>query len=470
MTGRCGRHRRAKALALVCALSLALAGCGSDMSRSAIERAAGLGQGGAAGVNAGVQGDATGVGDSGGAGSSNGTVAAGSATGGAVVGSGGGAGAAAASGPGGGGGGGGVLAAKLSPVKLGHIGTYSGILGALFAAGLPGIQAWGKWVSAHGGLNGHPVQITTADDGGDPSRNLQLTRNMVENQGVIAFVGNIVPLSIAGSQSYLEQNGIPLVGGDAANDLWWTSRIFFPQAGTVVGGTLGSVTLAVQRGTSIALLYCGEAAGCLTVRDVYKSGPVERAGGHMVYTAQISLAQPNFTSECLQMSSNHAQVAVIAADANTLSRVARDCKQQGFTPHWVSFGLALVNSIASDANLDGLVGVTGGFPWFLNSGPAATYAQAMATYAGNVTISGASAVVWASGVLMQDASKSLPAGTVKSSDILNGLYALQGDTLGGLGQPLTFHRGQPAPSIPCYFPIDLHGGHFEAPMGLNYAC
>src|SRR5713226_2017648 len=133
MAGRCGRHRRAKALALVCALSLALAGCGSDMSRSAIERAAGLGQGGAAGVNAGVQGDTTGVGDSGGAGSTNWTVAAGSATGGAVVGSGGGGGAVAASGPGGGGGGGGggVLAAKLSPVKLGHISTYSGILGAL---------------------------------------------------------------------------------------------------------------------------------------------------------------------------------------------------------------------------------------------------------------------------------------------------------------------------------------------------
>jgi branched-chain amino acid transport system substrate-binding protein len=440
------------------------------MSRAAIERAAGLGQGGLAGVNAGVQGDTTGAGDTGGAGSSGGTVTAGSATGGASVGSAG-AAAAAATGPGGGGGGGGVSAARLSPVKLGHVGTYSGLLGAIFAAGLPAIQAWGKWVNAHGGLNGHPVQITTADDGGDPSRNLQLTRNMVENQGVIAFVGNIVPLSLAGSQSYLEQSGIPSVGGDLANMLWWGSPIFFPQGGTVVGGTDGSAVVAVQRGgPNVALLYCGEAAGCFSARDEFKNGAAERAGGHLVYSAQVSLAQPNFTSECLQMSSKHVQAAVIAADGNSLSRVARDCKQQGFTPRWVTFGIALVTSIASDPNLEGMVGVSNVFPWFLTSGPASAYGQAMATYAGNVTTSGAAADVWSAGVLLQDASKSLPAGTVKSSDVLNGLYSLQGDTLGGLGPPLTFHRGQPAPLIPCYVTIDMHGGHFGAPNGVNESC
>jgi branched-chain amino acid transport system substrate-binding protein len=170
------------------------------------------------------------------------------------------------------------------------------------------------------------------------------------------------------------------------------------------------------------------------------------------------------------MSSKHVQAAVIAADGNSLSRVARDCKQQGFTPRWVTFGIALVTSIASDPNLEGMVGVSNVFPWFLTSGPASAYGQAMATYAGNVTTSGAAADVWSAGVLLQDASKSLPAGTVKSSDVLNGLYSLQGDTLGGLGPPLTFHRGQPAPPIPCYVTIDMHGGHFGAPNGVNESC
>jgi branched-chain amino acid transport system substrate-binding protein len=364
-----------------------------------------------------------------------------------------------------------VRVANLSPVKLGEIGTYSGLLGAIFAGGQQAIQAWGKYVNAHGGLNGHPVQITTADDGGDPSRNLQLTRGMVENQGVIAFVGNIVPLSIGGSQSYLEQHGIPVVGGDIANMLWWGSPIFFPQGATVVNGVKGATRLAVQQGgPNVALLYCGEAAGCFTARDVFKAGAAEQAGGHGVYNAQISLAQPDFTSECLQMKSNHVQAAMVAADGNTLSRAARDCKQQGVALKWVSFGIALVNSIASDPNLDGLVGASSTFPWFLTNGPAADYGQAMATYARNVALSGATSDVWSSGVMMQEASRSLPPGNVASSDILNGLYALHGDTLGGLAPQISFSRGQPAPGGTCYLWVSLQGGHFVAPGGFNYTC
>jgi branched-chain amino acid transport system substrate-binding protein len=136
----------------------------------------------------------------------------------------------------------------------------------------------------------------------------------------------------------------------------------------------------------------------------------------------------------------------------------------------VSFGIALVNSIVSDPNLDGLVGASTTFPWFLTSGPAAAYGEAMATYARNVVPSGATADVWSSGVLMQQASRSLPPGTVASSDVLNGLYALHGDTLGGLAPPLTFRRGQPAPDMTCYLAISLQGGRFVAPGGFNYTC
>ena len=105
----------------------------------------------------------------------------------------------------------------------GHIGTYSGLLGAIFTGGREAVNAWAQHVNANGGLDGHPVEVVTADDQGDPSINLSLTRDMVENQGVIAFVGNIVPLSLTGSRSYVEQKGIPLVGGDLTDPAWFSS-------------------------------------------------------------------------------------------------------------------------------------------------------------------------------------------------------------------------------------------------------
>src|SRR5258705_12397442 len=170
------------------------------------------------------------------------------------------------------------------------------------------------------------------------------------------------------------------------------------------------------------------------------------------------------------MKTAHAQAVVVAADSNTLSRIARDCKQQGLSPRWVSFGIALVNSVAADPNLDGLVGTSSTFPWFLTNGPGAAYGQAMSTYAPSVVLSGTTADVWVGGAMMQEASKKLPAGAVKSSDILEGLYTFHGNTVGGLTPARTFRRVQPAPPIACYLTVALQGGHFNAPGGFNFTC
>src|SRR5258705_13077987 len=116
------------------------------------------------------------------------------------------------------------------------------------------------------------------------------------------------------------------------------------------------------------------------------------------------------------MKTAHAQAVVVAADSNTLSRIARDCKQQGLSPRWVSFGIALVNSVAADPNLDGLVGTSSTFPWFLTNGPGATYGQAMSTYASKVVLSGTTADVWVEGAIMQKPPKKRPAGPAKRQD------------------------------------------------------
>jgi branched-chain amino acid transport system substrate-binding protein len=361
--------------------------------------------------------------------------------------------------------------ATKSEVKIGHIGTYSGVLGAIFNGGREMTAVWAGWVNAHGGLDGHPVRVITADDGGDPSRNLSLTRDLVENQGVIAFVGNITPLSLNGSRSYLEQKKIPLVGGDLTDQGWYQSPMFFPQGALIDGPLRGSAQLAVKDGgPRVALLYCGEAAACYTARDLFQKDAVTNAGGKLVYSAQVSLAQPDFTAECLQLKFNKVDALVATVDGNSLARIARDCKQQGVKVQYVSFALALVDSLRTSPDLDGLVGTTGLFPWMLKDGPAADYAAALAKFGPRINTSGSTAAVWGSGALLQAASRALPAGTVTSADILDGLYALKKETLGGLVPPLTFRRGQPAAPMLCWYSIALNKGVFSTPSGLKYTC
>jgi branched-chain amino acid transport system substrate-binding protein len=106
----------------------------------------------------------------------------------------------------------------------------------------------------------------------------------------------------------------------------------------------------------------------------------------------------------------------------------------------------------------------------ISNGPAADYARAIATYAPSLNTSGTTAAVWGSGELVLAASRNLPAGTVATKDLLDGLYALKGETLAGMTPPLNFRRGQPPAPFNCYYTISLAHGVFDTPSGLQPTC
>lgn len=50
-------------------------------------------------------------------------------------------------------------------------------------------KAYEKWINANGGINGHPLQVTTCDDKGDPTQTAACARNAIAD-GAIADVGS----------------------------------------------------------------------------------------------------------------------------------------------------------------------------------------------------------------------------------------------------------------------------------------
>ena len=59
--------------------------------------------------------------------------------------------------------------------------TYKNILATATVAG--------DWINAHGGINGHPVNVTTCDEQGDPTKTAQCGRQAIQNHD-IAVVGS----------------------------------------------------------------------------------------------------------------------------------------------------------------------------------------------------------------------------------------------------------------------------------------
>jgi branched-chain amino acid transport system substrate-binding protein len=219
----------------------------------------------------------------------------------------------------------------------------------------------------------------------------------------------------------------------------------------------------------VATMVCVEAKGCTDVGDMFaKQG--KQLGLEVVYQAKVSLAQPDFTAECLSARNSRADVLYIHMDQNSVGRVAAACARQGFKPLIAFPGQAAADRFKDDANLDGALTVAPVFPYFQTGTPATDeFHDAMRRFGGSVPPGSGVANGWVAGKILEKAAARL-AEPPTSEAILAGLWSFSNDSLGGLTQPLTFVKDQPAPAKSCWFNLAISKGSWATPDGFKLHC
>jgi branched-chain amino acid transport system substrate-binding protein len=358
-------------------------------------------------------------------------------------------------------------------INIGQVGAYSGPVPGLDGQGY-GLQAWVKYTNAHGGINGHQINLTTGDSKGDPTTEVSQIVQVATQHKVIAFAG-MGTFNLAASTSFLDQHNIPVIGGNNADIVWDAKPLLYPQ-GTSFVPLIAAGFGAVPSGkTQVGVVYCKESPACAETWDLlFKQGITKAAGGNPVYASEASLASPSFTAQCLGAKQAGVQTLPVAFDGANLLRLANDCAKQNYRPVYTFGGTVATDQLGSSPNLNGAVAAQSNAPWFLNTGPLATMRSAMAQYEpgkeiGSITVEG-----WASGVILGQAIQnalSLNGGkAVTSADLLNGLGQIKNDTFGGLTPPLTYTSSGVQPTVYCYFPIMATGGKWTAPNNLTPQC
>ena len=364
--------------------------------------------------------------------------------------------------------------ANLSPVAIGSVCECSGPVGASLGAGIPMAQVTARYINENGGLNGHPIKLLVGDSGSDPNRYFALVKQMVERDGVIAFMGQMSPLTVNAGDAYLREKGIPVVGGDGAHAVWFQSPVLF-----FAGPSYGTMAVADAKHAAsigkpkIGLMFCAEAQPCQMYRDALHGPLMAKTGGaEIVYEAKVSLAQPDFTSECLQAQSRGAQSVFAIVDANAAERLTRSCSQQGFTPQYYTSPLTFTNAVLGDPNMNGMIAAVATFPWFANDFPAAQqYQAAVRKYKPGMDLSATASAVWVSGQMMLAATKNLPAQNPTSQDIMRGVWSIKATDFGGLvSSPASWPQGQPSKDDNCYFLTQIKDGKYVAPAGTKPQC
>lgn len=330
-----------------------------------------------------------------------------------------------------------------------------------------------QYINDNGGLNGHPIQLFTADSKSDPDRYFSLVKRMVEQDGVIAFLGQAAPLTANAADQYLRDQGIPVVGGEGAHITWFQSPVHFFAGPSYTTMAVANAKIASQRGNpKIGLIYCSEAQPCQMYRDALHSPLMDKADdAEVVYEAEVSLAQPDFTAECLQARDAGAETVFAIIDANAAQRLTRSCSQQGYNPEYAGSPLTLTNAVRDDPNLDGMYEAVATFPWFADDFPAAQeYQQAVQQYNPDLALSGVTSTTWVAGQMLLEATKDLPANNPTAQDIFEGMWRIQDNDFGGLvSSPVSFARGEPSTDDNCYFFVQLKNKEYTAPDGTEPA-
>jgi branched-chain amino acid transport system substrate-binding protein len=349
--------------------------------------------------------------------------------------------------------------ATLSEVPLGNVSTLSGVLGELFSPVVNALQVFVASQNACGGLNGHKIKLYFDDDQGDPSTASTKVQSMIQTKHVLAFVGNIEVLTVEAVAPIIKKYGIPIIGSDVTNNSWFTNPLMFPQGAPQQSIAYGFLLGATQRFKmkNVGLFYCIEVPrSCLdTARAFEELAP--QMGAVVKKSLQVSLTQPSYVQQCLEMKNAGVEVLALNMDAASMKRIARSCEQVGFRPKTEGhpLGVGYEKQFLGNPWLGGAYVPLNVFGWMASSTPAEKYYQAMvAKYDPGFDTGGAASLGWTAGALLVAASAGLSETNPTTQQFLDTLWQFKGQkftTLGGLTGPRTFGKDV-NPQVPyCLF-------------------
>jgi branched-chain amino acid transport system substrate-binding protein len=359
--------------------------------------------------------------------------------------------------------------ADKSVVKVGTVGSFSGVLGAVTSAAPKVLGAWVAASNARGGLNGHPIKLIVGDDQGDPSTALTLTRRMVESDKVLALVGNVNLFGFPQIEQYLRGKNIPMIGGDAVDPGWSTSPITFPVSPSGAVQVIKGFKKFVDEGShKLAMFYCIEVATLCSY--LHEEAQKSEVGPYLVQSYQVSLVAPSYTSQCLRMKQAGIEVLFLIMDTAGAARAAQDCANQGYRPKLV------LGALDATKDMPGIAALRAAFVPGATVSPGATgipalqrYHDSMAVYGPNLGDSGFGLLGWAAGELLGVVGQNLT-DSPTSEELFTNLWKVRNEDLGGLTVPFTFSKRKPAEVKQCVFIWGTADGKFTAPQGSKLSC
>lgn len=357
-------------------------------------------------------------------------------------------------------------AAKLSPYELETVQDQAGSNPQYVAAGT---QAAISAINASGGVNGHPIVLTTCSTNNDPNVAAQCARSAVANPKVVAFTDDSTSFS-AQIDAVLATAGVPLIGGIPFSAGDFTSKIAFNSNPGALGTPAEAIMVIKQLGgKKIGAPYVDVPAGA-GIKPLLEAiaGPL---GGTVVGSVPIAINAGDVTPEAASVASAHPDGIIDALLTPQMVQFIKAYRQQGGSTPFV-VGTNEISATTAQSQLSGVNSKLYAAGWFdLNSAGYKQYLSEMQKYQpkGLADNTDLTAAAWL-GIHMfamaaEKANAASKGAALTRSELLSTMNSWSDFSLGGMTPPIDFTTPQAALGgnfiriqDPFYYPVQYKNG------------
>ncbi len=369
-----------------------------------------------------------------------------------------------------------------TPIRIGYLEDETGGTAGIQTVGTATAQAWVNWTNAHGGIDGHPFKLYTANTNSDPAQATQEVNTFINSDHIVALWQNATSTETSWNP-IVYKAGIPVIGGSCYFPEWTNQPNMYCTGTTIESGLYASEYVVKHAGyNKQALNQCNNVAACTSALPLAVLGA--KSLGIDLFTSKSSSTAVDDTPECLADKNFGAQTVELGG-LNVGPFVA-SCAAQNFKPVYVNeYDLFQLSEIASYPELEGAIGDDQGFPDFpsvSNVPQLSTYFQAMNKYASDYMVGGSkygqhyanfSALSWSGAYVTGEgiANANVPANQpVTVADLERGLSMIpQGSTNGGYTPPVYYGNGTTTveKAVNCFWLTKIVNGQYQLEGDLN---
>ena len=193
-------------------------------------------------------------------------------------------------------------------------------------------------INEEGGINGRKIKYFIRDDMYNPAQTAAVVKELVERQGVFAFVGGVSAAGGLAVKDYLAQNKVIWVGPATS-----VKEYVFP-----VQPYLFSVYPLYEDEASILTKYIVETLKFKKMGILYQNDPFGKNGldgcKQRLATYKMSLVaeipveptEKDFASQILRLKSSGAEAVLMYVSPGTAAIILKTAANVGYKPQWVS--------------------------------------------------------------------------------------------------------------------------------------